>query len=57
MTESEKIYFEKYKQTKDVQESDCHIGGHNCHTCAHCRSYDSNFNHFDNAYCTCAKKD
>ena len=48
------MFFQKYKQTKDVALDECYIGGKNCGTCAHCGEHDSNWRYFENAYCTCA---
>ena len=56
MKESEKIYFETYKQCKDVTPDECYIGGKHCGTCAHCREYDSDFHYFENSYCTACKR-
>lgn len=53
---TEKDYAEKYLKCSDVPVSDCYMGSHNCHTCAHCRKYDRNFRYFEHEYCTCAPK-
>lgn len=57
MTETEKKYKEKYKKCSEVSLEECFIGGKNCGTCAHRAQWDSNFNYFENDYCTCAKGD
>lgn len=58
MRKSEMLFFEKYKQTKDVTLDECYMGGKNCGTCMHCvewaREYDCKWNWFENRYCTCA---
>ena len=57
MKDYEKLYYEEYKETKDVTEEECYAGGKHCASCMYRREYGSNFEPFENSYCTAVRKE
>lgn len=53
MTDVELLYFNKYKQAKDVTFDECYPGGKNCGSCMYYRDHDSDWRWFENDYCSC----
>lgn len=56
-SDNEPYVASKYRECREVSVDDCYMGGHNCHTCAHCLKWDSNFRYYKNDYCSCARKE